>query len=45
MLVANVLNLSFPTKCSKFYAPISNLHQILPDSGKYHIRMNLSIED
>ena len=33
LLVANALNLSFPTKCSKFNAPISNLHQILPDSG------------
>ena len=37
--------LSFPSKCSKFYASISNLHQILPDSGPYHIGMNLSIED
>ena len=25
--------ISFPTKCSTFYAPISKLHQILPDSG------------
>ena len=32
LLVANALNLSFPTNCSKFYAPINNLNQILPDS-------------
>ena len=33
LLVENALNLSFPQKCSKFYAPISNFRQILPESG------------
>ena len=32
LLIENALNLSFLQKCSKFYSPISNLHQILPDS-------------
>ena len=33
LLVENALNLSFSQKCSQFYAPISNLHQILLESG------------